>query len=183
MIPQRERSRIRRAAQPTAELEVVLPLVRLHVRPDRVQRRERPIALGARERLDVAVLVSGQLHARLERLRAVRALVRAHVRVRQQVMVEHAVRLEALAAVRALVGARARVRAHVQRQAVADAERLAAYLADVRFFPGVYAFVFDFFVRAGKTTSAVLALVAALLAVVDHVLLKVLVGEEGLFAI
>lgn len=62
-------------------------LVHLHVQPDRVQRGERPIALAARKRLRVAVLVAGQLNGRLEGLRAERARVRTGVRVRHQVVI------------------------------------------------------------------------------------------------
>lgn len=47
-----------------------------------------------REGFSVRVLMSGELHRRLERFRTVRTLVRAHVRMRQQMVVVHAVRFE-----------------------------------------------------------------------------------------
>lgn len=53
-----------------------------------------PITLLAGKRFSVRVLVAGELHRRLERLGTERALVRAHLRVRQQVVVVHAVRFE-----------------------------------------------------------------------------------------
>lgn len=116
------------AAYGAAELEIVVLLVGLHVGAGRVERGERPGALGAAERLGVAVLVAGQLDAGLEGLGAVGTGVGALVAVGQQVVVVDRAGFEALAAVLALVGADARVGAHVEGQAVGDAEPLAADL-------------------------------------------------------
>lgn len=154
-----ERPTVRRAAHVAAELEIVVLLVRLDVRADGVERRERSRALGAPERLRVAVLVAGQLHPRLERLRAVRARVGALVAVRQQVMVVDGGRLEALAAVLTGVRPHACVRAHVEGQAVGHAKGLAAYLTSMRLLPGVNSFVLDFLVRSGEPAPAMLALI------------------------
>lgn len=123
-----ERPAVRRAAYVAAELEIVVLLVGLDVRADGVERRERPRALGAPERLCVAVLVTRQLNPRLERLRAVRARVGALLAVRQQVMIVNGGRLEALAAMLTGVGPYTRVRAHVKGQAVGHAKGLAANL-------------------------------------------------------
>lgn len=96
MIAQRKRSRIRGPAQPAHVLHVIRrPLVRLHVQAARVQRRERPIAFAARKRLQVAVLVAGQLHGRLEGLRAHRTLVRPRIGVNEQMVIVHRLGLEA----------------------------------------------------------------------------------------
>lgn len=53
-----------------------------------------PVTNSAGERFSVRVLVSRKLHRGLEGFGAEGALVRAHVRVRQQVVVEHTVRFE-----------------------------------------------------------------------------------------
>lgn len=87
MILQGERTAVRCAAYVTTEFEVIVLLVRLDVRADGVERRERPRALGAPERLRVTVLVAGQLHPRLECLRAIRTRVGAFLTMRQQVMI------------------------------------------------------------------------------------------------
>jgi len=83
MILQSECPAVGRAAYVTAELEIVVLLVRLDVGADGVERRERPRAFGASERLRVTVLVAGQLHPRLERLRTVWTRVSALLAVRQ----------------------------------------------------------------------------------------------------
>lgn len=175
--------RIRSSAQPAYVLQVVFSLVRLHVRPDGVQRGKRPVALVAGERLDVAVLVSGQLDPGLEGLRAVRTFVGSNVRMRQQMVIVYAVRLKSLVAVRALVRTCARMRAHVEGEAITDAERLPADLAHVGFLPSVDAFVFHFFVRSGEASAAVLAFVAPLLTLVQYVFLHGFIGDEALLAV
>lgn len=61
--------------------------VALHVRLDGVQRGEWPIAFGAGERFEVAVLVAGQLDVRLEGFRAEGTLECSHIGVGEQMMV------------------------------------------------------------------------------------------------
>lgn len=163
VILQRERPAVRGAANVTAELQVIVLLVRLYVSPGRVQGSERSGTLGATKRFRVTVLVAGQLDPRFERLRTIRARVSAFLAVRQQMMIVHGRCLESLAAVLASVRSDAGVSPHVQRKAIGNAERLAAYFARVRFFPGVYTFVFNFLVRSRETSTAVLALIRLLI--------------------
>lgn len=123
-----ERPTIRCTAHVAAELEIVVLFMSLDVRADGVERRKRPRALGAPERLRMAILVAGQLHPRLERLRAVWARVGALFAMCQQVMIVDRGRLEAFAAVLTGVGPYACMRAHVKGQAVGHAKGLATNL-------------------------------------------------------
>lgn len=78
-----EGPRVAGAAQLTRELQVVLARVSLRVDADRVERRERTITMLAGEGFSVRILMSSQLHGRLEGFRAVRAFVGADLGVRQ----------------------------------------------------------------------------------------------------
>ena len=183
MIPQSERPRVQSPTNPTLVLQVVVPLVCLHVGPHRIQGRKRPITLRTRKRLDVAILMPRQLDAGFKSLRTIRTLISPHIRMRQQMMVIHTMRLKPLPAMFALVRPGPRMRPQVQRQAITHPKSLAADLAHVWLLPRMYPFVLDLLVRPRESPAAVLASVRPLLALILQMLVQSIVRHERLLTI
>lgn len=110
----------------------------------------------------MAILVTGQLYPRFERLWAVWTCVGTFLAVRQQVMIVNGGCLEALSAMLTSVRPHACMCTHVKGQTVGHTKGFATNLTSMRLLPSVNSFVLDFLMWSGEPATAMLALIGFL---------------------